>query len=199
MVVRNEEKRIKECLLYHMKYVDEVAICDQSSTDKTQEIILEVKKQSKIPFHFIIDEARGFCEPSKQKTAELLTSDWILYVDPDERFHQEFLANMMRIFIEKYNYDGYAFPRNSIFDIQIYDDSVPIEPKWIKIQHPARDYQFRLTRRKLSVFPAFLHTRVRVSGQTKGERIGKLIYPIEHRKTITEQYEDMKRYRQLKK
>lgn len=198
LVVRQEEKRLAECLDWHLPYVDEVSICDQTSRDTTWDIINAYKRKSKIPFHRWQDTPRGFCEPSKQTTADLLQTDWILYVDPDEKFPIAFLE-LLHSFIEKEEYDGYTFPRNNIFQVQVYDDTVPIEPKWLTVQHPSRDYQLRLTRKSLSTFPPYLHHRVRVDGVTKSERIGIAGYSIDHIKTISEQWNDQKRYGMIKK
>lgn len=190
MVVRNEAKRIKKCLEWHLPYVEQVVICDQQSDDGTQEIIKAVLEKWGKDWQLISDKQWGYCEPSKQKVADLLVTDWILYVDADETFPKEFLERMHDIVAEN-NIDGYNFPRNNYFDVQVYNNNVPIEPKWLSVLHPSKDYQLRLTKRELSVFPVFLHHRVRLGGEN---RQGKLVYPIEHRKTLTEQWDDNKRY-----
>lgn len=194
LVVRNEIKRIKECLDWHLPFVDEVAICDQESDDGTWEYLGEMLTKSKVPVQLIQDKKWGFCEPSKQKTADLLHTEWILYVDPDEKFSIEFLKNMNKIIEEHPETNGFLFPRYNFFDVQVFDDSVPIEPKWLTIQHPKKDPQLRLTRATVSKFPEFLHHRVRVEN-AKGEKlVYELPYPIEHHKTLTEQWDDQKRY-----
>lgn len=198
LVVRNEEARIKACLDWHIPYVDEVAVCDQESTDKTLAIIKNYRAHSKVPFHLISDKAAGFPETSKEKTAKLLHTDWILLVDADETFSEMFLEKMHDIVQEnEKNFDGFNFPRNNIFKVKVFDDTVPIEPKWLEVTHPSRDYQLRLVRRKLSYFPPYLHHRVRVSGKTNGERISIIIYAINHIKTIMEQWEDQGRYKDI--
>lgn len=202
LVVRNEIKRIKECLDYHMPFVDEVAVCDQQSDDGTWEYLGEMLTKAKVPVQLIQDKKWGFCEPSKQKTAELLHTEWILYVDPDEKFPLVFLEKMHEI-VEEYGvlgvYNGFIFPRYNYFDVQVFDDNVPIKPKWLSIQHPAKDPQLRLTRASVSRFPEFLHHRVRVENE-KGEKlVYELPYPIEHRKTLTEQWDDQKRYGKVNK
>lgn len=194
MVVRNEAHRLLDCLDHHLPYVDEIAICDQESTDGTWQIIQEYQAKSKIPFYALQDKPHGYCEPSKQLTANQLKTDWILYLDPDEKFPKEFLEKMHEI-VETGDADGYTFPRNNIFLVQVYDESVPIIPKWLRVRHPSRDYQLRLTRKSKSWFPEFLHNRVRVEGRN----IKKLGSAIDHIKTITEQWEDQKRYNEAKK
>jgi len=191
LVVRNEIKKIKECLDFHVPYVNEIAICDQQSDDGTWEFLKEYFKDKKIKHHLIQDKQWGYCEPSKQKTADLLSTDWLLYLDPDERFPRAFLIAMHGI-VENPSYNGYNLPRNNFFDIQVYDDNVPIDPKVLTIQHPKRDPQLRLTRKSVSFFPSYLHHRVRITGKAYD-----LPYPIEHRKTIVEQWEDNRRYKKI--
>jgi glycosyltransferase involved in cell wall biosynthesis len=194
MVVRNEKEKINKCLDWHLPYFDEVSICDQKSEDGTWEILQEYKKKSKIPFSLWQDEPAGFPETSKQKTVSLLKTDWVLLVDADEFFSKEFLEKMHEIVKDK-KFIGYTFPRNNIFHVKVYDDSVPIKPKWLKVLHPSRDYQLRLSIRKFSVFPPFLHHRVRINGETNGDKIGISTYAINHIKTIQDQWEDQRRYK----
>jgi hypothetical protein len=186
MVVRNEVKVIRDCLNFYTPYVDEIAICDQTSRDGTYKILQEYKPN--VPYRLWRDNPRGYCEPSKQITADLMKSDWILYVDPDERFPKEFLKQMHNI-VENTSMNGFNFPRDNFFEVQVFDDNVPIEPKWMIIKHPANDDQRRLTRRSVSVFPPHLHHRVRITGEAE-----TLPYRIRHIKTLTEQWQDNKRY-----
>lgn len=199
LVIRNEIKRIKECLDWYLPYVDEVAIADQQSTDGTWHELVSyqkrVMKERGNIFHIFRDTNHGYCEPSKQKTADLLKTDWILYVDPDEVFPVKFLEIMHKQ-VEDERYDGYRFPRYNVFHVQVFDENVPIEPKWLEIIHPKKDYQTKLTRRKASVFPTYLHNRVRVD--RNGQKlIYDLPYVIRHIKTLQEQWEDNKRYREV--
>lgn len=193
MVVRNEKHRIEKCLKYHIPFVDEIAICDQSSDDGTWEILEAYQQVSPVPFRLWRDENRGFCEPSKQKTADLLSTEWILYVDPDEEFSKYFLERMHEMVQDK-KYNGYNFPRANIFNVKVYDDNVPIEPKWLQVQHPKKDSQLRLTRKSVSVFPEFLHHRVRITGTAYDTP-----FPIKHFKDINEQWEDNRRYATINK
>lgn len=194
MVLRNEKNRIRECLDWHLPFVDCVAICDQESDDGTWEILKEYKEKSLVPFNLIGDKQWGFCEPSKQKTADLLKCDWILYVDADEKFHETFL-NEMHLICNNDKVDGFMFPRDNFFKVQVFDDNVPIDPKFVIAKHPAKDPQLRLTRKSLSVFPEYLHHRVRINRADGNRYFWTLPYPIYHEKIFTEQWEDNKRYK----
>jgi len=194
MVVRNEAKRIKECLEWHLPYVDQVVICDQESDDGTLEIVKECLTKWNGDWQVITDKQWGYCEPSKQKAADLLITDWILYVDADEKFPQSFLEDMHEI-VKTDKFDGFRFPRYNYFSVQVFGENVPIKPKWITVLHPAKDPQLRLTRRSLSIFPIYLHNRVRIFRADGKKYMQDLPFPIEHRKTVTEQWDDEKRYK----
>lgn len=193
MVVRNESKRIKKCLELYLPYVDQVAICDQQSDDGTWEILKEYAKHSKKGKVTIWqDKQWGYCEPSKQPTADMLSTDWILYVDPDEEFPIVFLEIMHKQ-VEDERWDAYRFPRINVFRIKVFDDNVPITPKWVEAVHPKKDHQTKLSRAEVSKFPPYLHNRVRyMRGEEK--RHYDLPYPIKHVKEVTEQWEDNRRY-----
>lgn len=196
LVIRNEISRIKECLEWHLPYVDELAICDQESDDGTWEYLQKLVPTLKIPCQIIQDKQWGYCEPSKQKTADLLVTDWILYLDPDEKFPLEFLKNIHQI-IDTDKCDGFRFPRANLFKVFVFDENVPLEPKFIIGRHPAKDAQLRLTRRSVSRFPSELHHRVRIDDESGNRRVFDLGFEIEHLKTFGEQQADLIRYEQV--
>ena len=91
MIVKNEEKYLRECLESVKDVADEIVIVDTGSTDKTIEIAEEFN--SKI-FHFNwindFSAARNFAL-SKSK------GDWILYLDADERLSLESINELKRV------------------------------------------------------------------------------------------------------
>lgn len=195
LVVRNEYPRIRECIEWHAPYVDQISACDQSSDDGTFEELDKIFTELKIPCTLWQDKNHGYCEPSKQKTADNLNTDWILYVDPDEKFPKEFLETMHDL-VKNTKFDGFSFPRNNIFQVKVYNDDVPIEPKWLTVQHPSRDYQLRLTRKEVSTFPQYLHHRVRIYRNGK-QNLTKIRYAIDHVKRLDEQWNDNQRYARI--
>lgn len=83
MIVKNEEKYLRECLESVKDLVDEIVIVDTGSTDKTLEIANQYG--SKIfHFHWVNDfsEARNYALSKS-------TGDWILYLDADERLSND--------------------------------------------------------------------------------------------------------------
>jgi glycosyltransferase involved in cell wall biosynthesis len=83
MIVKNEEKYLKECLDSVKDIVGEIVIVDTGSTDNTQKIASEYGA-SLFQFEWINDfsAARNFAL-SKSK------GEWILYLDADERITNE--------------------------------------------------------------------------------------------------------------
>lgn len=87
----NEEENIGECLESVKGLVDEIIIVDGSSTDKTVEIAkkygakVEVTDNPKI-FHI-----------NKQKSFDLATGDWILYLDADERVSKKLAEEIVKV------------------------------------------------------------------------------------------------------
>jgi glycosyltransferase involved in cell wall biosynthesis len=193
MGIYNEAERIKECLDYHLPYVEEVVIVIQKSDDGTEEVVREyMKNHDHTPMKILYYPKMGCSEATLQFGADELGTDWILYVDADEKFPKEFLEKMHDI-IETNETDGFWLERDNYFTVQIFNDAVPIEPKTITIKHPTRDRQFRLTRKSMSWFPPQIHVRCRVRGpQGNGtqERTKQLDYAIYHHKSLNEQWID---------
>ncbi len=83
MIVKNEEKFLTGCLESVIDVVDEIIIVDTGSNDNTKKIAAEFGAKI-FNFKWINDfsAARNY---SLQKS----TGDWILYLDADERLHQD--------------------------------------------------------------------------------------------------------------
>ena len=194
MGVYNEEKRICECLDYHLPYFDEVVISVQKSEDKTLEICQEYQAKSDKPFYILDKPKVGFSEMFLQEACDKLSTEWVLYCDADEKFPINFLKNMKPMLKYETFYNGYRFPRHNYFDVQVFNDAVPIEPKVMRIRHPARDDQVRLTRRSMTIFPPQIHVRARVRDESGDEKIKTLDYAMYHLKSLDEQWIDNKAY-----
>lgn len=194
MGVYNEEGRIRECLDYHLPFFDEVVISVQKSEDKTLEICQEYQAKSDKPFYILDKPKVGFSEKFLQEACDKLSTEWVLYCDADEKFDQMFLRKMHGILQKESFYNGFRFPRHNYFDIQVFNEAVPIEPKVIRARHPAHDDQVRLTRRSFTVFPPQIHVRARVRDESGDEKIKTLDFPMFHLKTLDEQWIDNKSY-----
>jgi glycosyltransferase involved in cell wall biosynthesis len=90
MIVKNEEKYLRECLESVRGVIDEIVLVDTGSTDLTIEIAEEFNANI---FHFDwIDDfsaARNFALSKS-------TGDWILYLDADERLDKNSLDELKR-------------------------------------------------------------------------------------------------------
>jgi (heptosyl)LPS beta-1,4-glucosyltransferase len=75
----NEEENIGDCLKSVEDLVDEIIIVDGSSTDKTVEIAKSYGAK------VTVTENHPNFHINKQKSFDLATGDWILYLDSDER------------------------------------------------------------------------------------------------------------------
>lgn len=78
LVVRNEEKNIRNCLDNIKNLVDEIIVVDGFSDDNTVSICKEYTDK------VYIRQPEGYCEPDRNYTIEKATGDWILIIDPDE-------------------------------------------------------------------------------------------------------------------
>ena len=90
MVVRNEEKQIRECL-ETVSWADEIIVIDQSSVDSTLKIAREFTN------NVFITESKGYCEPDRNLATEKTSGRWIFYIDADERVTTELRDEILSI------------------------------------------------------------------------------------------------------
>lgn len=83
MIVKNEEKHLRECLESCKGIVDEIIIVDTGSTDRT--LFIAEEYGAKI-FHF---EWVNDFSAARNYALQNSTGDWILYLDADERLTKE--------------------------------------------------------------------------------------------------------------
>ena len=209
--IYNEAHRIAACLDYHLPYVDEAVIVIQASDDGTEEAVknwllnagfIEQPQNENLVIYQNLFGKRvsvlhfpkmGCSEATLQDGVNILETDWVLYVDADEKFPIEILKDIHKI-IATDKYDGFRFNRDNYFRVRCFNEAVPIEPKFIVIKHPSRDQQIRLTRRSVSVFPRQIHVRARVRDKNGIEHIANLQEAIYHLKDIEEQWTDNRQY-----
>ncbi|MEI7811857.1 MAG: glycosyltransferase [Ignavibacteria bacterium] len=91
MIVKNEEKYLRDCLESVKDIVDEIVLVDTGSTDKTIEIAREYN--AKI-FHFVwINDFSAARNYALSKS----TGKWILYLDADERLSKDSIGELRTI------------------------------------------------------------------------------------------------------
>ena len=110
MIVKNEEKYLRECLNSVKDIIDEIIIVDTGSTDDTINIAKEFNAKI-YNYKWIEDfsDARNFALNKS-------TGDWILYLDADERLSAKSI-NKLKNIIKKNELSGYRCIVNSIDDI----------------------------------------------------------------------------------
>jgi glycosyltransferase involved in cell wall biosynthesis len=95
MIVKNEEKYLKDCLLSIKDVADEIVIVDTGSTDKTKQIAAEFG--AKIYDYVWINDFSAARNYSLQQS----TGEWILYIDADERLDSSSILELKKIISNK--------------------------------------------------------------------------------------------------
>lgn len=91
MIVKNEEKYLRECLESVKDIADEIVIVDTGSTDRTIEIAKEFNAQI-FEFEWIDDFAAA-----RNHALSKSNGKWILYMDADERLLPESIPHLQKI------------------------------------------------------------------------------------------------------
>jgi glycosyltransferase involved in cell wall biosynthesis len=107
IVVRNEEPIIRKCL-EAVKWVDEIIVVDQSSTDRTRDICHEYTDK------IYITENKLFADPDRTFGESKASGDWILCIDADEIVTPE-LAEEIRSVVRTDKYVAYNLANRNFF------------------------------------------------------------------------------------
>jgi tetratricopeptide (TPR) repeat protein len=91
MIVKNEEKFLPQCLASVCDYVDEFILCDTGSTDRTIEIARSYGAT------VIEDPWRNDFSWSRNKSIEMATKRWILFMDADEELTEDSRAGLLAL------------------------------------------------------------------------------------------------------
>jgi len=107
VLTKNEEKNLQECL-ESVRWVDEIIVIDDNSTDKTVEIAKSLKaKVFSHPLNNNFAEQRNF-------GLERAKGEWVLFVDADERVSPELAAEIKKE-IKNTKVDGFYLKRQDFF------------------------------------------------------------------------------------
>lgn len=163
VIVKNEEKRLAGCL-ETLRWADELLVLDTGSTDRT----LQVARTFTAQVH-----QRPFTTFARVRNAaiDLAHSEWVLFVDADERVTPE-LAREIRDTVQGIsNHAGYWIPRRNL-----------ILGRWMRHTGWWPDHQLRLFRRETGRYDESKdpHEVLTVSG-----RVAYLQEPLLHYNYVT--------------
>jgi len=156
IIVKNEQELIKACL-ESVRWVDEIIVVNDYSTDRTLEACKDYQKAKT----FTRSMSEGF-GPQKNYGLSKASGDWILSIDADEEV-SEALKTEMRRKIDLDEYDGFLLRRRNY-----------ILGRWMD------DYKAKNLRLFKRQKGTFTNSRVHETVQLRG-RTGRLKEPLTHR------------------
>ena len=149
IITKNEEPRIKKCILSAKPLVNEIVVVDSLSRDRTVQICKELGAQV---------YTRAFDGFTKQKNFALskVTSPWALSLDADETLTPE-LADEIRTVLQAPTAEGYELGRVNAF-----------LGKRMRFGGLKKEYILRLVRTQQAVYKGGLvHEKLTVRGTVK--------------------------------
>lgn len=158
VITRNEERNLADCLA-SICWVDEIVVVDSASEDKTVEIARRFAQK------VYIRPWEGYAA-AKNFALLQCTSDWVLWIDADERVTEE-LAGEIQAVVSKEDEDfvAFEFSRKAYF-----------LGRWIKHCGWYPGYVMRLFRRSAGSFSdSKVHEYLKVEGN-----VGRLHHDLLH-------------------
>ncbi|MGR6840862.1 glycosyltransferase family 2 protein [Aliivibrio wodanis] len=107
LIVKNEAKHLKACLDTVADWVDEIVIMDSGSTDSTEKIAREFTNK------FIVNEEWPGFGKQRQLAQQHITSDYVLWLDADERVTPELKSEILSAVEENKTNTAYKINRSS--------------------------------------------------------------------------------------
>lgn len=170
----NEEHHIVDCL-ESLTWCDEIWVVDSYSADRTVDVC------RRFTGNIVSHEFENFSKQRQWALENLpILSDWILFVDADERITPE-LAREIPVKTQNSDFDGYYIPRKQYF-----------WGTWLRFGECSPSYSLRLHRRGKGRYPLKeVHESLVVDG-----RIGFLKERMVHisRETMTELIDKLNKY-----
>ena len=170
IIVQNEEKYIKKALENIIDYVDEIVVVDGGSKDKTISILKEFNCKilhRKFDFNFELQRNYGI---------EHCTGEWIITLDADEYFSEDFLKKI-HLLVRQKEYDAFYVRRYNSYLEQIKNPFY----RWYKLKKQGYEYQIKL-------FKSYCRYKGRLHETIIGYKsIGKINELIIHNKSMERQ------------
>lgn len=148
IAAKNEEKDIKNCL-DSVKWVDEIVVVDDMSTDNTVNVAKEYTDK------VYINDSKGDFHRNKNMAIEKASCEWILSLDADEVV-PEALSDEIRQAVKSENIQGYYLNRRNYF-----------LGKWVKGCDWYPDYIIRLFRKGVTQWPLEIHDTPNIEDEAR--------------------------------
>ncbi len=148
VITRNEERNIVDCL-ESVRWVDEIVLVDSTSTDKTVELAKIYTKK------IFVRDWTGY-GPAKNFALEQVQSDWVLWLDADERVTPELTVEIRTLL------------KNSSNDVRVFEVArrAYFLGKWIKHCGWYPGYVVRLFRKGSAKFNSSqVHEKLEFQGE----------------------------------
>lgn len=177
LTVRNEEKKIGDCL-ESIKWVDEIIVVDDGSVDQTKAIAQ--KYTNKVFAH----KSVGYVEPVRNFAISKASGKWILILDADERVPEDLAGKLRELSHLEKDATVVSIPRKNI-----------IFGKWIQHTGWWPDHQIRFFKKGSLVWPDQIHKQPEIKGEVL-QLEAKEAYSILHfhYETISEYLKRLNRY-----
>ncbi len=91
MIVKNEAKNIRDAIVSFRPIADEIIVNDTGSTDGTQQILNELGVK------WIQSEWKKDFSEARNRSLELATSAWVIWLDADDRIPPEQIQNFKKL------------------------------------------------------------------------------------------------------
>ena len=158
VITMNEEANVTECI-ETLRFCDEIVVVDGGSADRTVEIAREAGANV-----VVRKDWRGY-GVQKQHALDLLSTDWVLSIDADERVPEALAAEIVAA-VGKADHAGYRLNRKTMF-----------LGRFLRHGGWFPDHVLRLARRAACRFSDdVVHERMLVSGDVGGLRTPLLHY-----------------------
>lgn len=157
VITKDEEANIAECLGM-LRFCDEIVVVDGGSADRTAELAREAGANV-----VVRKDWRGF-GVQKQRALDLMSTDWVLSIDADERVPETLAAEIVAA-VGQPDRAGYRLNRKTMF-----------LGRFLRHGGWFPDHVLRLARRAACRFSDdVVHERMLVSGD-----VGRLHTPLPH-------------------
>ncbi len=107
IITKNEEKNIAECI-DSVHFSDEIIVIDNESSDRTIDLAKKYGAE-------VISKKFDDFSKQREEGLRISKSDWILYLDADERITNELKVEILSIISDESSRDAYKIKRKNFY------------------------------------------------------------------------------------